>query len=124
MKQDLLTREEIEDYLMTYNMVGENPTVLKLCRMAKLYLDTLVDSKTPQGWLIERYKNNQLLFWCGHNPNHFLPDLTKAIRFCRNEDASSVLSWLCEGNGRVAEHLWIKELSSPTLSAKDNKNEL
>jgi hypothetical protein len=66
--------------------------------------------KNPQslttGWLIERYNNSMLTFWCGHKPEDFRADVDNAIRFAREEDAAIVLSWLCNGNGRVAEHQW------------------
>jgi hypothetical protein len=47
-----------------------------------------------------------LTFWCGHKPEDFRADVDNAIRFAREEDAAIVLSWLCNGNGRVAEHQW------------------
>lgn len=64
------------------------------------------DQKKMTGWLIERYNNSILTFWCGHNQTDFRAELDNAIRFARAEDAAAVLSWLCTGNGRVAEHQW------------------
>lgn len=59
------------------------------------------------GWVIERYVNNDLRYWCGHRADDFRPVHTEAIRFARQEDANIVLGWLCEGVGRTAEHRWI-----------------
>ena len=58
------------------------------------------------GWLIERYVNSELRYWCGHTADDFRPKHDLAIRFARYDDASIVLARLCEGNGRVAEHMW------------------
>jgi hypothetical protein len=65
--------------------------------------------KDQTGWLIERHVNSALLYWCGRSPTDFRPDPQDAIRFARETDASTVLAWICEGNGRVAEHIWMCE---------------
>ncbi len=59
-----------------------------------------------QGWLIERYVNGELRYWCGHSIGDFRPSHMDAIRFVRQEDANIVLAWLCGGQGRSAEHAW------------------
>lgn len=58
------------------------------------------------GWVIERHTNSQLEYWAGHDADHFTSKDAEAIRFARAQDASTVLAWLCKGNGRVAEHGW------------------
>lgn len=61
------------------------------------------------GWVIERYVNSELRYWNGQftdTSRGFSSDHKDAIRFAREHDASYVLSWLLEGNGRVAEHVW------------------
>lgn len=59
------------------------------------------------GWVIERYVNSSICYWEGRSPDGFIPDNAKAIRFSREVDASIVLAWLCGGNGKVSEHMWI-----------------
>jgi hypothetical protein len=59
------------------------------------------------GWVIERYVNSELRYWCGHRADDFRPLYDDAIRFAREIDANIVLSRLCDGQGRVAEHKWI-----------------
>lgn len=60
------------------------------------------------GWVIERWVNSELRYWTGGSLGResFLPDNAKAIRFARQQDAAYILSWLLEGQGRVAEHAW------------------
>ena len=64
-----------------------------------------------RGWLIERYINDKLHFWnagaLGHGRRDGFTDLIDdAVRFARQEDASTVLFHVCDGQGRVAEHVW------------------
>lgn len=65
------------------------------------------------GWVIERHINSQLCYWAGRSIDVavpraaiFSPKNEDAIRFARAADASVVLAWLLNGNGRVAEHVW------------------
>jgi len=58
------------------------------------------------GWVIERYVNGELRYWCGRGIADFRPEHDEAIRFAREEDAAIVLSWLCDGQGRAAQHGW------------------
>lgn len=58
------------------------------------------------GWVIERYVNSQLTYWCGRRGEDFHPENHEAVRFARQEDAARVLAWLCGGNGRSAQHMW------------------
>jgi hypothetical protein len=68
------------------------------------------------GWVIERHVNGTLKYWNGKphrdgvdrnaRDGAFHYDHMEAIRFAREEDASIVLAWLCDGMGRVAEHSW------------------
>lgn len=62
------------------------------------------------GWVIERYYNSELRYWCGDylDDRGFLPANDRAIRFSREVDANRVLSWLLGGVGRCAEHAWVK----------------
>lgn len=62
-----------------------------------------------KGWVIERYLNSKLYYWEGERLDDvgFVTDHARALRFARQEDASKVLSWLLNANGRVAEHVWV-----------------
>lgn len=63
-------------------------------------------------WLIERYIHNRIHYWSAGGGGHgrsdgFSDRYEDAVRFSRFEDAAVVLSRLCEGYGRVAQHAWI-----------------
>lgn len=60
------------------------------------------------GFLIERHFNSELRYWNGRSTEAigFTPKHDEACRFARHEDAAIVLSWLLDGNGKVAEHSW------------------
>jgi hypothetical protein len=76
---------------------------------------------SQSGWVIERHVNSELRYWTGRGvgPEWFTAKHDEAIRFARETDASVVLSWLFDGNGRVAEHEWMdpKEVEN-VLSSK------
>lgn len=59
-------------------------------------------------WVIVRYVNSELLYWCGMRtgPESFVADNARAIRFAREQDAAYVLSWVFDGQGKVEEHGW------------------
>ena len=62
--------------------------------------------------LIERWINNKLHYWnagaLGHERRDGFTDLADyAVRFAREEDATTVLFRVCDGQGRVAQHAWI-----------------
>lgn len=64
------------------------------------------------GWVIERWRNSELFYWTGRNQVQLGSTLgwshnsLEALRFARAKDAATVLSWLLQGEGRVAEHVW------------------
>jgi len=58
-------------------------------------------------WVIERYTNSELFYWCGRAPDDFRRNHEDAIRFARQEDAMVVLAWICRGQGCVAQHIWM-----------------
>lgn len=64
-------------------------------------------TKNMTGWAIERYINSELHYWGGKGADHFTPHHEEAVRFVRGVDANIVLAWLCDGNGRVAQHVWV-----------------
>ena len=66
----------------------------------------MTDANRQDGWLIERHVNSQLLYWSGRKTGDesFCQDVFEAVRFAREEDASRVLAWCLNGQGRVAEH--------------------
>lgn len=67
------------------------------------------------GWLIERHVYSTLYFWAGlPDKDGFREDANLAVRFCREEDASRVLSSICGGMGRVAEHKWLENKAANT----------
>jgi hypothetical protein len=82
-----------------------------------------------RGWVVEKHINGVLHYWNGR-ACFSLGQLQRgawwttahadAIRFARQEDAAVVLSWLLDGEGRVAEHLWLhpspKSVESPASS--------
>jgi hypothetical protein len=62
------------------------------------------------GWVVERYIESQLHYWSGwpkSSGRDFTREHFNAIRFARERDAMMVLSHLCDGTGRVAQHGWI-----------------
>lgn len=69
------------------------------------------EGAAESAWLIERDIDSTLHYWTGRviggreigawSPNHL-----DARRFARREDAACMLTWHCDGNGRVAEHIW------------------
>lgn len=67
------------------------------------------------GWVIERQVNSELRYWNGMflDGRGFLPDNQRAIRFARQVDAATVLSWLLDGQGRVSEHTWVGPKAIP-----------
>ena len=76
-----------------------------------------VVDRRESGWLIERYISDRLHFWnagaLAHGRRDGFTDLIDdAVRFARKEDASTVLFRVCDGQGRVAEHVWISRNSS------------
>lgn len=75
------------------------------------------------GWLIERYVNGELRYWCGRSADNFLPKNDEAIRFARAEDAGVVLAWLCGGMGRVAEHMWCGGPGATKGALEDSKHD-
>lgn len=68
-------------------------------------------------WLIERDHASTLLYWTGRaihrepaDPDRlgeWSPDNRRALRFARRTDAECMLTWHCQDNGRVVEHLWV-----------------
>ena len=60
------------------------------------------------GYVIERYYSSELRYWNGHKLDSagFSTEHRDAVRFAREVDASHVLGWLLEGNGRVVQHGW------------------
>lgn len=58
-----------------------------------------------KGWVIERHIHSQLHYWTGR-PNHWSTKHHDALRFARETDAALMLTYHCEGNGNVVEHLW------------------
>lgn len=64
------------------------------------------ESAEQVGWVIERYHNSTLFYWNGRSSDGFTGDIKEAIRFARDADASTVLGWLLDGHGRVAQHMW------------------
>ena len=67
------------------------------------------------GWLVERYWNGTLVYWTGkpmktsYGPDiktGWSKDANEALRFSREEDAWTVLSWSLDSEGRVAQHIF------------------
>lgn len=67
------------------------------------------------GWLVERYWNGTLVYWTGkpaktsYGPDiktGWSKDADEALRFAREQDAWTVLSWSLEGEGRVTQHMF------------------
>jgi hypothetical protein len=66
------------------------------------------------GWVIERYIESTLHYWSGWengSGREFTPEHFNAIRFARECDAMMVLSHVCGGIGRVAQHGWIGSMT-------------
>ena len=61
------------------------------------------------GFVIEKYINGELVYWHGRTGAYvWTAKHDEAIRFARAEDASVVLAWLLNGEGRVTEHMWVR----------------
>ncbi len=57
-------------------------------------------------WVIERDIHSQLHYWAGRNPTDWRTDHMDALRFARQADAELMLTYHCDGIGRVVEHMW------------------
>lgn len=64
------------------------------------------------GWCIERHLKSRLHYWAGRNGDDWRPDHSEALRFARRADAELMLTYHCQGVGRVAEHMW-HDMSDP-----------
>lgn len=60
------------------------------------------------GWVIERHIHNVLHYWAGRDKTDWRLDHMEAVRFSRRADAEFMLTYHCEGVGRVADHMWVK----------------
>jgi len=60
-------------------------------------------------WVIERYTNSELYYWAPQAGIQWSVNHDMAVRFSRYTDAAQVLAHVCAGQGRAAEHGWIKE---------------
>lgn len=62
-------------------------------------------------WVIEQYRQNQLHYWGGatlRRENMWATTFRDAVKFADRESANRVLTDLCEGLGRVAEHRFVE----------------
>ena len=80
----------------------------------QVLLDEAADA-LDSGWLIERYWNGTLLYWTGQPAKtSYGPDIKtgwttkayEAMRYSREEDAHTMLSWMLDNEGRVACHMF------------------
>jgi len=80
--------------------------------------DTPKDAMTAErAWLIERDHASTPLYWTGRaihrapsDPDRlgeWSPDVNRAVRFARRTDAACMLTWHCQDQGRVVEHMWV-----------------
>lgn len=70
-------------------------------------------------WLIERHIASKLHYWTGETrPNPWTTDPNRALRFSRQTDANCMLTWHCEDNGRVVQHLWMGATALPRETEK------
>lgn len=74
-------------------------------------------------WLVERYWNGTLVYWTGkpmktsYGPDiktGWSKDANEALRFSREEDAWTILSWSLDSEGRVAQHMFGLKLPRDT----------
>jgi hypothetical protein len=70
-------------------------------------------------WLIERLKNSQTEYWTGRisksgpvREGVWDYRASEGVRFSRQEDAAIVLSWLFDGAGRAAQHMFVDSPAS------------
>ena len=84
------------------------------------------------GWLVERYWNGTLVYWTGkpaktsYGPDiktGWSKDANEALRFAREQDAWTVLSWSLDSEGRVAQHLFGLTIPQGQGSAQDQAKE-
>jgi len=70
-------------------------------------------NKTDPFWAIERYINNRLSYYAPGSKgrasrDNWSEDFWFAARFADEDSAVATLIHTCEGEGRVASHLWIE----------------
>lgn len=79
-------------------------------------------------WLVERYWNGNLVYWTGKPVNtSYGPDIktgwsrdaNDALRFSREQDAWTVLSWSLDSEGRVAQHMFGLTIAQQLDPAQD-----
>lgn len=61
------------------------------------------------GWVIERHYHSCLHYWTGRAKGQlgeWSSIHADALRLAREDDANAMLSWHCDGIGRVVRHLW------------------
>ena len=98
-----------DDLVMWMRRIVEDATKALTAENAALREELkMPDTKQEIGWLIERHTNSTLEYWTGRGTegSGWTRESNEACRFARFEDASVVLSWLLDGNGRVVEHMW------------------
>lgn len=66
----------------------------------------IIFQERSTAFLIERYVNSELLYWCGRGLGDWRPQASEAVRFARSQDAATVLGWMLSGMGRVTQHWW------------------
>jgi len=70
-------------------------------------------------WLIERSLNSVPHYWNGKyvDDRGFTSNVNEATKFVNAGDAETVLSWLLQGHGRVAQHVWSSDQELSTASS-------
>lgn len=89
-------------------------------------LDAALRAAPLSGWVIEKYWNGELQYWTGRfiDARGWSSKHDEARRFARCEDASIVLAWLLNGEGRAVEHLWqaaLRAEGGPPPHAKEEE---
>ena len=59
-------------------------------------------------WVIERDIHSQIFYWSGR-PGDWQSNHAEALRFARRADAELMLTYHCQGIGRVVEHMWTED---------------
>ena len=68
--------------------------------------------KDHYAWVIEQYRGSILFYWTGAPHSPWDDDHMRALRFSRRQDAECMLSWHCDGVGRVVEHGWMAAIAA------------
>lgn len=93
----------IERLRLKDGMVFDDPSIFRDA------LNEIERLRKQSAWVIERDIFSRLHYWAGRRPDDWRADPAEALRFARRADAELMLTYHCEGIGRVSEHIWLSD---------------